>query len=428
MTGRMSSQRYCFIRSTEIWVVPAAAIASLVTSRALLLVLALFLLYRLFQWWNKGILTTRTPIDWPILLLLGLVPITLWATVQPEVTRLQVYRLLSGVALALSLVNGGYDRKSLRYFPVGITIGGIALASLAPFTVEWITDKFSFIPLFVYTLAPLLAADQIHPNVIAGTLTLLLPLSSALLLFGWRQLTQVEKIIYGTGFSLMGVILLFTQSRGALTGFAVATFSLMVLRWGWRAAAPALTLFLLVAYFGKIDTFVDSTALTAVRGWEGRKEIWSRALSIIQDFPFTGIGMGNFGLIADTFYPFFLAAPGQTPHAHNLFLQIAVDLGIPGLIAWLSILLIIFVVSGRLFAVGARSHDGWVAGLGAGLVCSQIALVTHGLTDAVLWGTKPAVMLWAVWGVALVAANLYHPSTVTPVVPERSEQWRSILS
>ena len=64
---------------------------------------------------------------------------------------------------------------------------------------------------------------------------------------------------------------------------------------------------------------------------EGRIEVWSRAISMIQDFLFTGIGRGSFGPLADTLYPFFLAAPGTGPHAHNLFLQVAVDLGILGL-------------------------------------------------------------------------------------------------
>jgi hypothetical protein len=40
------------------------------------------------------------------------------------------------------------------------------------------------------------------------------------------------------------------------------------------------------------------------------------------------------------------------------------------------------------------------------LLGSQVALVVHGLTDAVTWGTRPAVVVWAVWGVAMASWNL----------------------
>lgn len=407
-------ERSSFIGATEIWIVPTVAITGLLFSRALLVVVLLSIFYRLLQWWKRGALSIGTPIDLSILLLVGTIPVTLWATIQPEITHLQVYRLLSGISVLYCLVNGLLSRTSLRYCLGAITLVGIGLTLLAPFTVEWITDKFSFIPLFLYTGMPLFSAIQIHPNIIAGTLALLLPVLISLLLFSWQQLTQLEKSLYGLAVILMGVILLFTQSRGALTGFAVAILVLLLLyrRRNWPVVLLILGAFLLVvAYRGKSDIFVDAAALNTVRGWTGRQEIWSRALAIIHDFPLTGIGMGNFGLVADTFYPFLYAAPGQTPHAHNLFLQIAVDLGVPGLIIWLSILFNILVLSVQLLIRGRLANDCLLTGLGAGLLCSQLLLIIHGLTDAVLWGTKPAVILWALWGVALVATNLSQPSS-----------------
>ena len=44
--------------------------------------------------------------------------------------------------------------------------------------------------------------------------------------------------------------------------------------------------------------------------------------------------------------------------------------------------------------------------LAAGLLGSLTALVVHGLTDAVTWGTKPAVMVWAVFGVTVALYRL----------------------
>jgi putative inorganic carbon (HCO3(-)) transporter len=149
----------------------------------------------------------------------------------------------------------------------------------------------------------------------------------------------------------------------------------------------------------------------AVDTLEKRTEIWSRALYMIQDFPFTGIGMGTFQPIATMLYPFFLADPNaQIPHAHNLFLQVAVDLGIPGLIAWLAILMLVIIAAWQVYRHGTATGNQWLAGLGAGLLCSQVALIVHGLTDAVTWGTRPAIIVWAIWGLAMAARNQIPPN------------------
>jgi hypothetical protein len=58
--------------------------------------------------------------------------------------------------------------------------------------------------------------------------------------------------------------------------------------------------------------------------------------------------------------------------------------------------------------------------LGAGLLASQAALVVHGLTDAVTWGTRPAVVVWVMWGLAM-AAMLVSSNQETAVVPQPSD-------
>lgn len=56
-------------------------------------------------------------------------------------------------------------------------------------------------------------------------------------------------------------------------------------------------------------------------GLEARVEIWSRAVYAIQDFPFTGCGLGTFRRIVPILYPLFLiSSDADIGHAHNLFL------------------------------------------------------------------------------------------------------------
>ncbi|MFB0536211.1 MAG: hypothetical protein ACETWR_14640, partial [Anaerolineae bacterium] len=91
-----------------------------------------------------------------------------------------------------------------------------------------------------------------------------------------------------------------------------------------------------------------------------------------------------------------------------LFLQVAVDLGLPGLVAYLALWLSCLVVAWRAYFVSRRrpvlsgvEGERGLAALAAGLGCSLVVMGLHGLVDAVTWGTKPAVVAWAVMGMAM---------------------------
>jgi putative inorganic carbon (HCO3(-)) transporter len=129
---------------------------------------------------------------------------------------------------------------------------------------------------------------------------------------------------------------------------------------------------------------------------------------MLQDFPFTGIGLGTFPDVARGLFPFAEDIYLKVPHVHNLFLQVALDLGLPGLIAWLAIMGTTTFASWRLFNQGRAVNDKWAAGLGAGLFCSQIALVVHGMTDSVTWGmVRSAPLVWALWGLMVAGSKVY---------------------
>jgi len=156
----------------------------------------------------------------------------------------------------------------------------------------------------------------------------------------------------------------------------------------------------------KVIDLISSSG--AINGVDGRVETWSRAIYMIQDFAFTGVGMGTFGDVADLLYPFFLYAPGTIPHAHNLFLQIAVDLGVMGLVAWLAIIIGIFVIAWQLYKVQDIKEASLARGIGVGMMGSLLALLEQGILDAVTWGmVRPAPIVWAIWGTCIATWIVY---------------------
>jgi putative inorganic carbon (HCO3(-)) transporter len=190
-----------------------------------------------------------------------------------------------------------------------------------------------------------------------------------------------------------------------------ALIVLALLRWrrGWLLLiAVVIAAIIALRYLGADAVIAHLTTDRTFSGVEGRLMVWSRALSMIRDFPFTGVGMGTFLPVAETLYALYDPS-GSLGHAHNLFLQVAVDLGFPGLVAWLAILMLVVVAGWWLYRQGSVADDAWLSGLGAGIFCSQVALVTHGLVDAATWGgVRPAVITWALWGLAMAGWNVYR--------------------
>jgi putative inorganic carbon (HCO3(-)) transporter len=218
----------------------------------------------------------------------------------------------------------------------------------------------------------------------------------------WPELAWTGLVV-----AVMLVMLVLTQSRGALLAAAGIVILLIGLRWrrGWLLVALIVMGIGIAGYFwGWSNTVTFLTAGTSAAGADGRVELWSRGIFMVQDFSFTGIGMGSYGPVADLIYPFFLFPAGMITHVHNLFLQVAIDLGIPGLVMWLAAWMLVMVLAWQVYRRGRVGQDRWLAGLGAGLLAGQLALGIHGLLDGVTWGiVRSAPLVWLLWGVVVAA-------------------------
>jgi putative inorganic carbon (hco3(-)) transporter len=351
----------------------------------------------------------RSPANWAVGLLLLMIPVTLWISAWPDLTLPQVWQLLAGIAAYYAMRAWATSSARAHGAAWGLVLLGLGLALLTPFGVRWGAHKLPFVPPALYARLPTLLPDPINPNVMGGALALLLPLAVALAVFNWRSLRPLARLAVWTAAASMAVMLVLVQSRGALLGSAVAMIVLCVLRWrrGWLMALVALMAAGLGIWRIGLDRAVAMLATTeSFGGLPGRLEIWSRAWYVLQDFPFTGAGMGAFRPVVNALYPFFSFAPDAAPpHAHNLYLQVGVDLGLPGLLAWLTLLLLAGRAAWLAYRHGRRTHDAQTAGLAAGLLASLAALATHGCLDAAVWGTRPAVIVWLLWGLAIALAS-----------------------
>lgn len=395
------------ITSFDIWVVGLLTAASFVSEKILALAVGSVIFFGIIRWLARGLISVRTPADWPILGMIFLLPINIWATSDLVTTLPQILRLLIGIGLYYTVINWSATVHRTRWLVRGLWFASLVLSLYAFISVEWTNTKFTFIPASLYSHFRILVSDTANPNVMAGILAILLPCSLAPLLFSGLRLQRLDMSLAALTTIMVVLVMVLTQSRGGILALGVIIVLLIILRWkkGWIIISSfILLLFAWIVWLGPERAINVVFANTALVGIDGRLEVWSRAVYIIRDFPFTGAGIGTYTRVVDLLYPLFTYFPDTVVHAHNLFLQIAVDLGIPGLIAWLAIWILITVTAIRLYRSARDVHDNWFMGLGAGLLCSQVALIVHGLMDAVTWGmVKAAPLVWLVWGVTVAA-------------------------
>jgi putative inorganic carbon (HCO3(-)) transporter len=212
------------------------------------------------------------------------------------------------------------------------------------------------------------------------------------------------------GLSLLvtGGVLLLTQSRGALGGVIVGLLALFAIRtdWGKVVAIVGTIVLLWLIYFSSIGDVVGPGLDTEVAGTislTGRLEIWSRAGQGLSDFPL-GMGMNNFRRVMPLRYPLSSVSPTQDiAHAHNHLLQAGLDLGIPGLIAYLALWL---GAGFLLFQTIRESQHHLYSAIALGLTGSLAAHFVYGLTDAVALGAKPGFVFWWVLGLVVATCKL----------------------
>ncbi|MGB4871794.1 MAG: O-antigen ligase family protein, partial [Candidatus Promineifilaceae bacterium] len=157
-----------------------------------------------------------------------------------------------------------------------------------------------------------------------------------------------------------------------------------------------------------IPTGDEAALADGINTLNGRMEIWSRAIYGIQDFPFTGMGMNNFRRVVHILYPLFLISPDtDIAHAHNHLLQAALDLGIPGLIAYLALWLGSAAMLWQVWrAAAAQAQSRWYRALVIGLAGSLAAYFVYGLLDTVALGAKPGFIFWMLLGVVAGSRRL----------------------
>ena len=308
---------------------------------------------------------------------------------HPELVFFQLVRLLILVAAFLAVANLPSPRHInilLFFLALGVLIqSGLAL-------VQYQTQSSLGLGLFgemevvkqdigyVFTRA---TGTIGHPNVLAYFFQILIPIVFALALQGPRLRHRVWYLLVLAG-ALLGIFT--TLSRAAWITLPVSlglVFLLVFVRPPWSrlkamgllAMTFALVLVAIAAFPVVEKRFTHSDFQSA----QSRMPLNQAAWSLIEQYPVTGVGLNNF---AEVFKRYDTTGQsrlfkGYKQVVHNMYLLVWAELGTIGFIAFLWMLLAVFLAIRAALRTADPHWRPVLVGIGAGLLAHMI----HGLAD-----------------------------------------------
>lgn len=209
-------------------------------------------------------------------------------------------------------------------------------------------------------------------------------------------------LLIGVVLALMGANLALTLTRAAWVSVAVAVVCIggyfvvrtLFKRVSWKRSLLGVAFISVVfcvlilngdsrqAMIGIVPRHIKErieTMITHPAGFMGeRPQWWRTSLELIQKYPLTGIGLGRFRYEYQHNGP---EAQYYTPyHAHNIYLHIATEQGIPSLFLFLWM---VTIMCQQVFLL-RKTNDFWQLGTFIGASGFLISALVYGLADNIL--------------------------------------------
>ena len=333
----------------------------------------------------------RRAFDWPLLLFLLSATWGVWIAYDRAAAGTKFWLILGGLTLYVVCVyapdwihvNG---RDAVSPLRVALSVLPTVVAICFLLTSDW-ARWIGKLPWLDLSMRWFLSwqpkgGPTLNPNVAGGIIAAFLPLQVTALSKVGRGRVWIDVLLVGVS----AVGLLMSATRGAWSSLAVVTggWGLWKLS-GWLAQrwsanrqpwiqviiwAAALLMVALVCILMLRLTLLGARLLAWIE--EDRLDIWRNSLALASDYPFTGLGLGSFEMAYASYV--LLTHVGYIFHAHNLFLDVWLEQGLLGLLAF-----------GLLVGKAVRSNRSVSTWRPAALAALGVILL-HGLMDDAFYG------------------------------------------
>jgi len=355
---------------------------------------------------------------------------------DPTLSLIQIFHMCRLLISCVVLANVLEEPKHVNWLLIGLLLGtafqGLlgtyqALAA-KPAGLEFLGEASDAFPLGLDEGVAYRASGTIgHPNGYATYLSTTLPLAVAIM---FSRPARAQSVLAGTALGIGGLGLVFSLSRGGWIAFALAF--LLVLSFAVKLGRVSLRVALgvgLVATLVLLGLELTNSDLIASRfRSDDRGSATSRltqaqgALAMLRDYPATGIGLNNWSLRVREYGMASVVRYNGLVIVHNIYLLIAAETGIIGLLAFLWLLSALLVHAWR-FATHPAPVSAWVTG--AGLLAGFVALMVHGLADYdLLANLRVFGLFWLLAAMAVSIDRLLASESQAP----RSQLQQSMTS
>mgnify|MGYP002575011307 FL=1 len=242
-----------------------------------------------------------------------------------------------------------------------------------------------------------------NPNVLAEYLIMCMPVMFALF---WMGKGVRGKVYAAIPFLICAACVIFTWSRGAWLGLILAMFLLLLM-----LSRKSLVFYLVGIFASPFAIMVmpenilhrfTSIGNLADSSTSYRVNIWRGTLRMLKDCFFTGIGSG-IDLFPLVYPEYALNGVSTAPHSHNLYLQIAVEMGVFGLLLFLAIVFLAAKICFHTLNKHKMDQMRWIV---AGLACGLVAVLVQGLTDYIWYNYRVFLVFWLLLGLLAAAGRL----------------------
>jgi len=328
----------------------------------------------------------------------------LWAT-QANLGRGAVFTLLMSATLFPIVFAALREPRHVRLIYAAFVVGAL-LTTTAGFLGGGESDP---------TEPGRLTGAGVNPNQLGGYLLVSAILAATLACS--RELSTPARTGAAGAAGLCIVLQLLTGSRGAIVGLAMALVAAFFVAGQGRRAGMATAAVLVV--LGGVAVFVTVAPPETVHRitrsdttGSGRTDIWRVGWRMVEAHPLTGVGVGNFSVSTIDY----LLRPGATKRAvyivdepkvaHNIYLEVLAELGLPGLVLFL----VIVLISGHSAIVAARSFR-WSGDREGELLARGLAVALAGLLAAAFFSSELfSKQLWLLLAIAVTLGSLAKPA------------------
>jgi hypothetical protein len=377
-----------------------------------------------------GRLTRTTRFDLLLVLFLLLSGLAVWTSYDRQTALAKFWLILGGVLLYYALVNAeglGNGRAWL------LALFGAGVAVYFVLSHDWSTAPPKFEALArlgqaLQAFLPAVPGNGLHPNVAGGIMAAMLPFAGLAAIHAGKMVQQGGGQPAGRWLGLIlalalcgaiGLGLLLSSSRGAWLALGVALalgtalyIARSVFHWlghhrpalqRWVRLGLVMVLLVMALAFALAWPGGIWTALGNLPGPNTaapRAEMQGRSLVLVHDYAVLGAGLDSFMMLYSTYA--LLTHVGYIQYSHNLFLDVAIEQGLPSLL--------MLVLSWLLFAVAvwrmlwrspesqgrpqgeSSSPDG--GGLLAAAGLSLVVTLVHGMGDDVYYASWAVLLLF----------------------------------